>query len=135
MLKKAGIVVAAAAAGLLAVSPLAFAGDKDGHHEWDRGNGHEQSQNHGDFEDNTINNAEGDESKGIINVADNNVNVPIQVCNTDVPILAVDVEDIAGALGLLGDAAASSGDEGGQRTCEADAEVGDEEPVLQSIED
>lgn len=29
MLKKAGIVVATAAAGLLAVSPLAFAGDKD----------------------------------------------------------------------------------------------------------
>ena len=31
MLKKAGIVVATAAAGLLAVSPLAFAGDKDDH--------------------------------------------------------------------------------------------------------
>jgi hypothetical protein len=31
VLKKAGIVVAAAAAGLLAVSPLAFAGDKDDH--------------------------------------------------------------------------------------------------------
>lgn len=34
MLKKAGIVVAAAAAGLLAVSPLAFAGEKaDGGHK------------------------------------------------------------------------------------------------------
>ena len=33
MLKKAGIVVAAAAAGLLAVSPLAFAGE--GHHKGD----------------------------------------------------------------------------------------------------
>jgi hypothetical protein len=31
VLKKAGIVVATAAAGLLAVSPLAFAGDKDDH--------------------------------------------------------------------------------------------------------
>lgn len=31
MLKKAGIVVAAAAAGLLAVSPLAFASDTDQH--------------------------------------------------------------------------------------------------------
>jgi hypothetical protein len=31
VLKKAGIVVATAAAGLLAVSPLAFAGSKDGH--------------------------------------------------------------------------------------------------------
>ena len=34
MLKKAGIVVAAAAAGLLAVSPLAFAGEA-GHHKGD----------------------------------------------------------------------------------------------------
>ena len=32
MLKKAGIVVAAAAAGLLAVSPLAFAGEKGDNH-------------------------------------------------------------------------------------------------------
>ena len=32
MLKKAGIVVATAAAGLLAVSPLAFAGDA--HKDW-----------------------------------------------------------------------------------------------------
>jgi hypothetical protein len=39
MLKKAGIVVATAAAGLLAMSPLAFAGDdydNDRHHDWDR---------------------------------------------------------------------------------------------------
>jgi hypothetical protein len=33
VLKKAGIVVAAAAAGLLAVSPLAFASDNDQHGE------------------------------------------------------------------------------------------------------
>ena len=32
MLKKAGIVVATAAAGLLALSPLAFAGESGGHH-------------------------------------------------------------------------------------------------------
>ena len=38
MLKKAGIVVATAAAGLLAVSPLAFAGDLGYHH--DHGHGH-----------------------------------------------------------------------------------------------
>jgi hypothetical protein len=109
VLKKAGIVVAAAAAGLLAVSPLAFAGDEGGNHE------------HGSS-GNQVNKVEsgGDESEGVINVADNNFNVPIQVCNTDVPILAVDVEDVAGALGLLGDAAANSGDEGGQRTCEVD---------------
>jgi hypothetical protein len=38
VLKKAGIVVATAAAGLLAVSPLAFAGDKGDHEDHD-GNG------------------------------------------------------------------------------------------------
>lgn len=103
MLKKAGIVVAAAAAGLLAVSPLAFAGDKgeDGHH------GH-----HGHSV--TNNNTNGDESGGLVNVADNNVNVPIQVCNNDVPIQGgfaqgqVPVKDItaavSGALALFGHA-------------------------------
>lgn len=40
MLKKAGIVVATAAAGLLAVSPLAFAGDLGYHHDRDHGHGH-----------------------------------------------------------------------------------------------
>ncbi len=38
MLKKAGIVVAVAAAGVLAVSPLAFAGEKTG--GYDHGHGH-----------------------------------------------------------------------------------------------
>jgi hypothetical protein len=114
--------VAAAAAALLAVSPLAFAGDKGGH-------GHEQGHV---AEDNT-NVVEDGDSEGLVNVADNNVNVPIQVCNTDIPILAVDVEDIAGALGLLGDAAANSGDEDGQRTCESEDGAGDE--TLQNTED
>jgi hypothetical protein len=40
VLKKAGIVVATAAAGLLAVSPLAFAGDLGYHHDRDHGHGH-----------------------------------------------------------------------------------------------
>jgi hypothetical protein len=113
VLKKAGIVVATAAAGLLAVSPLAFAGEKGGHHS-----GGNQSGGTKNVEKTAVKG--GDQSEGLINIADNNFNVPIQVCNTDVPILAVDVEDIAGAIGILGDAAASSGDEGGQRTCEVD---------------
>ena len=54
MLKKAGIVVAAAAAGLLAVSPLAFADDE----------GHAQV--------------------GAVNLQDNIVQVPIQACNNSV---------------------------------------------------
>ncbi len=44
MLKKAGIVVAAAAAGLLAVSPLAFAGDMGYHH--DHGHGGDKGYSH-----------------------------------------------------------------------------------------
>ncbi len=50
MLKKAGIVVATAAAGLLAVSPLAFAGDMGYHHDHgnkgDHGSSH-SSHDHG----------------------------------------------------------------------------------------
>ena len=47
MLKKAGIVVAAAAAGLLAVSPLAFAGE--GGHNWDHDKGdHKAHAKHDD---------------------------------------------------------------------------------------
>lgn len=45
MLKKAGIVVAAAAAGLLAVSPLAFAGEA-GAHGHDHGHGHGHGDSH-----------------------------------------------------------------------------------------
>jgi hypothetical protein len=41
VLKKAGIIVAVAAAGVLAVSPLAFAGEKSDHgHGHDKGHGH-----------------------------------------------------------------------------------------------
>ena len=65
MLKKAGIVVATAAAGLLAVSPLAFAGSKDNHdghggHERDdkRHSSHHSYKNH--EEENTLFKQEGD---------------------------------------------------------------------------
>ena len=100
MLKKAGIVVAAAAASLLAVSPLAFAGEK-GHD--DKGH-HESSISGSDFASK--------DGKGIVNVSGNNANVPVQVCNNNVPVnvlgVQVPVEDatagVTGALGLLGDA-------------------------------
>ena len=58
MLKKAGIVVAAAAAGLLAVSPLAFA------------------------DDGILDGAHG--QLGLVNVQDSAVQVPIQACNNSV---------------------------------------------------
>ena len=57
MLKKAGIVVAAAAAGLLAVSPLAYA-------------------------DGILGGAHG--QIGLVNVQDSAVQVPIQACNNSV---------------------------------------------------
>jgi hypothetical protein len=93
VLKKAGIVVAAAAVGLLAVSPLAFAGDKGDHGHHGR---------HGDVTKSS--NVNGDTSKGLVNVADNNVNVPVQACNNDVPIQGgllqaqVPVSNVTGAL-------------------------------------
>ena len=58
MLKKAGIVVAAAAAGLLAVSPLAFA------------------------DDGILGGAHG--QLGLVNVQDSAVQVPVQACNNSV---------------------------------------------------
>ncbi|MCW0214753.1 MAG: hypothetical protein OJJ54_15450 [Pseudonocardia sp.] len=105
MLKKAGIVVAVAAASLLAVSPLAFAGEK-GH---DKGH-HESSISGSDFYSK--------DGKGLVNVSGNNVNVPIQACNNDVPVNAglgavqVPVKDLtgglSGALGILGSAKSDS---------------------------
>ena len=67
MLKKAGIVVAVAAAGLLALSPLAFADDGDG----DGGGG-------GGF----LRGAHG--QVGFVNAQDDAVQVPIQACNNSV---------------------------------------------------
>ena len=126
MLKKAGIVVAAAAAGLLAVSPLAFAGDKGddwGHHD-------------GDHAVNSV--SDDSETVGLVNVTDNEVNVPVQACNNDVPVNVLGVQvsdvqaDLTGALGLLGEAEAE--DEGGAgdvRECSQENSSGDE--VLQNI--
>jgi hypothetical protein len=58
VLKKAGIVAAAATAGLLAVSPLAFAHGHDKHH--------------------------GNVQHGLLNLQNTNVQVPIQACNNSV---------------------------------------------------
>ena len=95
MLKKAGIVVAAAAAGLFAVSPLAFAGDT--HKDW---GGHGTD----------VTSVE-KTSEGLVNVSDNNVAVPVNALNCDdvpvqilnlVPIQAKDFAvPLTGALGLL----------------------------------
>jgi hypothetical protein len=60
VLKKAGIVVAAATAGVLAVSPMAFA-----HSHHDRDN-------------------DGNRQHGLINLQNTNVSVPVQACNNSV---------------------------------------------------
>jgi hypothetical protein len=91
VLKKAGIVVAAAAVGLLAVSPLAFAGEKSHGH----GHGYDQT------------NTAAESSQGLVNVSDINANVPVNALNcldADVPVLGLNenVVPIAGALALLG---------------------------------
>lgn len=85
MLKKAGIVVAAGAATLLAVSPLAFAGDTG-----DNGKG-------GDRQSGAANIAEKN-SKGFVNVSGNNVDVSPQACGT---ILSGN-NVLSGVLGLAG---------------------------------
>ena len=112
VLKKAGIVVAAAAAGLLAVSPLAFAGESHG-----------KSWGHGDvnsFEQN---------SEGLVNVSDTNVNAPVNLlCNNDIPVnvglvpIQGNLKDVTaaltGALGVFGSAEAETDiDYDSSRTC------------------
>ncbi|WP_226358207.1 hypothetical protein [Pseudonocardia sp. ICBG601] len=98
MWKKTGIVVAASAASLMALSPVAMA------------------HGSGDHGDHGIDKS----SKGLISgLNGNNINVPIQACNNNIPINAlgiqVPIEDAAaangltGALGILGSGTATSG--------------------------
>jgi hypothetical protein len=122
VLKKAGIIVAAAAAGLLAVSPLAFAGD-----------------DHGKTKVEDVNHIDGSNS-GFVNVGGNNIAVPVNVCDNQVPVNVLGVQvplngshilaDLTGALGLgvAGDAdtdADSDGDNTIDDSCTAAAKSGD----------
>jgi hypothetical protein len=83
VLKKAGIIVASAAAGLLAVSPLAFAGDK-GHHGSDN-------------QSNTIDNERESNQLGLVNVGDVNALNDVNVC----PQIPVGIGS-GNILGILG---------------------------------
>jgi hypothetical protein len=119
VLKKAGIVVATAAAGLLAVSPLAFAGD-----------------DHGKSKIEDVNHIDGS-NHGLINVAGNNLSVPANVCDNQVPVNVLGVQvplnstdvvaRVTGALGLLSSDtdADSEGDTSLDDSCNAAAETGD----------
>jgi hypothetical protein len=71
---KAGVVVATAAVGFLAVSPLAFASDGHGHH------GH---HGHGD---------RADVQSGLVNLQHIGAQVPVQLCNNSI---------LEGTLGVL----------------------------------
>ncbi len=85
MLKKAGIVVAAGAATLLAVSPLAFAGDSDEHGD---GGSHRGASNIAEKN-----------SKGFVNVSGNHLDVSPQACVGNV---ASGNNVLQGVLGVAG---------------------------------
>ena len=111
---RTGAALAVTAAGLLAAGPIASAGeahDKDrgdhkddnGYHKGDKGHhkggkGHHKGHHYGDDID-----VEHHESEGVINVSDNDVEVPVQVCHIEVPILAVLVEDITVTVPIVAD--------------------------------
>ena len=110
MLIKAGLTVAAAAAGLLAVAPLAFAGDSDhghdhGHHGHHWGNGHDGDDHDGNDDGNDDSNGgsckqsnsarderDGGGGGGLLNISDINAQVPVQACNNSI---------LEGVLGIL----------------------------------
>jgi hypothetical protein len=109
MLLKAGIVAAVAAGSLVAVSPLAFAGD------YDHGKSHHKSHKSKDNDDNDkkwrhkgnrdgrgggnsgdcnsqTNNANVGNSGGLVNISHVNAAVPVNVCDNDI---------LSGVLGIL----------------------------------
>jgi hypothetical protein len=119
VLKKAGIIVATAAAGLLAVSPLAFAGDDHGKNN---------------IED--VNSINGSNEGGLLNVAGNNLSAPVNACDNHVPVNVLGVQvplngtkvlaSLTGAAGLNSDTEAESdGDNTIDDSCKAAAETGD----------
>jgi hypothetical protein len=106
VLKKAGIVVATSAAALLAVSPLAFAGDYSDH---DNGGDHHHHHHHhsrGCEQETTARTGSNDRhgDGGFINVSRNAVQVPIQACNNNV------LNNIG--VGILGRGRADGGNNG-----------------------
>jgi hypothetical protein len=120
VLKKAGIVVATAAAGLLAVSPLAFAGDKDDHD-----NDHDHDGRHKKVKVEDVNHYDDSNKvgRGLINVTDNNV--AITSCantNTDDDTAGL-INDVTGVLNFL---SVVRTDESNVQVCESgDADAGD----------
>jgi hypothetical protein len=128
VLKKAGIIAATAAAGLLAVSPLAFAADDMNN---DRRSGHSQESKSKKEEEEKKKNSE-----GLIKVENNNVSHPVQICAPEVNVPGdMHAYDLTGALALL-----SNGERQSQtddvRVClqESHAEQSIDQPIEQSVE-
>jgi hypothetical protein len=95
MLKKAGIVLAATAAGLLAVSPLAFAGDysDDDYKDCDSCGHGKEHHNYREYHRDRGRTVQ----SGLINLNNTTVQAPVQACGNSVDVLS-------GALGILGSA-------------------------------
>jgi hypothetical protein len=112
VLKKAGIIVVASAAALLAVSPLAFAGDKGGDHgHWDHKGGSDGTQV------NSV--SDGSHSSGLIAVGDINALNNLNVC----PEIPVGV-GIGNLLGILGSGVAPVTSAAEDLTCVAGDSIG-----------
>jgi hypothetical protein len=103
VLKKAGILVAATAAGLLAVSPLAFAGDKDDYRGGNDGDRQVNRVDGGDRESNQL---------GLVNVGDVNALNDVNVCPA-IPVAA----GIGNILGILGAGVADADADADDVTC------------------
>jgi hypothetical protein len=113
VLKKAGIVVAATAASLLAVSPLAFAGDKGDH-----GRGHHEQGGGSPAQINYLDQDRTSEQNGLINVGDVNALNDVNVC----PGVAASV-GLGNLLGLLGSGIVGSEADADDTTCVNDDSV------------
>ncbi len=107
--------LAMASFGFLATAPAAFAGSADYGHDHKTVYHQESTE------------IDSHESQGIINVADNDVLVPVQACNNYVPVnvlgVQVPIEDVAGNIPILSedDNDAQAGDE----TCQQAAGIED----------
>jgi len=108
VLKKAGIVVAGSAAALLAVSPLAFAGDKGGH-------GHESGGREG-VQVNSVDS--GSTASGLIAIGEVNALNNLNVCPA-IPVGAA----IGDILGLLGSGTATATPTADDTTCVVDNSI------------
>jgi hypothetical protein len=110
VLKKAGICVAAVAAGLLAVSPLAFAGDKGDHGYGDGGDGDRQV--------NRVDSDRESEQAGLVNVGDVQVIDDANVCPA-IPVAA----GVGNVLGILGTGAGEADATADDVTCVNDESI------------